>query len=75
LTWYTNIARPKHPKAVVHTARARRILGTALAISCALMGLGLWVVLDRFSPISRGSEQSRGGGDLAGGLGGHPAGH
>jgi UDP-N-acetylmuramoyl-tripeptide--D-alanyl-D-alanine ligase len=45
---YLNAETPKKP--LVHTGRALRILGTALAISVALIGLSLWLGLERLQP-------------------------
>jgi UDP-N-acetylmuramoyl-tripeptide--D-alanyl-D-alanine ligase len=42
---YRKAEPPKKP--LVYTGRARRILGTSLAISCVVMGLGTWWALSR----------------------------
>jgi UDP-N-acetylmuramoyl-tripeptide--D-alanyl-D-alanine ligase len=39
---------PKKP--LVYTGRARRILGTSLAVSCAVMGFSTWLGLSRLQP-------------------------
>jgi UDP-N-acetylmuramoyl-tripeptide--D-alanyl-D-alanine ligase len=45
---YRQAEPPKKP--LVYTGRARRILGTSLAISCAIMGFSTWVALFRLQP-------------------------
>jgi UDP-N-acetylmuramoyl-tripeptide--D-alanyl-D-alanine ligase len=42
---YRQAEPPKKP--LVYTGRARRILGTSLAISCAIMGFSTWLALSR----------------------------
>lgn len=42
---YRQAEPPKKP--LVYTGRARRILGTSLAISCAVMGFSTWLALSR----------------------------
>jgi UDP-N-acetylmuramoyl-tripeptide--D-alanyl-D-alanine ligase len=45
---YFKAEAPKKP--LVYTGRAQRIVGTALAISSGVLGLGLWRGLGRFQP-------------------------
>jgi UDP-N-acetylmuramoyl-tripeptide--D-alanyl-D-alanine ligase len=45
---YLKAEPPKKP--LVYTGRARRILGTSLALSCAVMGLSTWMALSRLQP-------------------------